>query len=474
MKKFKKIFQPFRERSQQVGKKNLPITTISILTIGLLFLAGCSRTIEGPQTTKNADSTPEASSVNNNSSNYSYATYMTRSNNTCSDGRIFLGTDNDNRGDNIYVAAPSAVKDIKNPLQQYRIWYSGFEGQAWRIYHANSEDAKKWTKKNNEIPPEGPAGPDLPGMPSVGNGEYGTDGRIPLSPDYARDNVHVSSPSILQERNVTCIGEVPTPFYHAWYGGYDEESAAWRIFYALSMNDGLMWNKHINQVVVDLRPGTLENVNVHNPSVVLDINKYCCSCPPAAPCCCEGNRTYHMWYGGFDGEAWRIFYATSPSGKPPWERHGIALDIGDPDDCDGIHVTEPTVILEKKYASACCGSTCIEESRTYHMWYAGHGGNPDNPACKEEAWRIFYATSTDGIHWQKEKKPVLNLGNNGKGDNIYVAGPTVISDTFLGLCGESGPPFLMWYTGYDGAGWVVYKAKSSDGSTWEKVNNSTP
>jgi len=477
MEKFKKIFQSFRERSQRVSKKNVPITTLSILAIGLFFLAGCSGTLKGIESNNNADTT----SSNSSNSNYDYTTYMTRSNNTCSGGRIFLGTDTENIGDNIYVAGPSVIKEIHNPDDRYRMWYAGYNGSAWRVYHANSTDSNTWKKKNNKVPPEG-MGVDyaVPGMSSTGGGggEYGTDGRIPLSPKGNRDNVYVANPSVLQERMVECIGEVPGSMYgkedyHAWYGGYDDENSTWRIFNVTSM-DGLSWHKYLDQAVIDTSPNSKEDIYVHNPSVVLDINKYCCSCPPEPPCCCEGNRIYHMWYSGYDGSAWRIFYATSLSSEIPWQKHGVVLDLGNKGDCDNIHVSEPTVVLEKKYAPACCGLTCIEESRTYHMWYAGYGGDPDNTSCKTIGWRIFHATSTDGIHWQKEKKPVLNLGNSDKGDNIYVAGPTVISDTFLGLCGESGPPFLMWYAGYDGAGWVVYKAKSDNGSTWGKVNNSTP
>jgi len=472
MKKFKKIFQSFRTQGQKIIKGDIAVATFSILAIGLLFLAGCSGTLKG---TKLNDNTSTTSS--NSNSNYSYATYMTRSNNTCSGGRIFLGTDTEGIGDNIYVAGPSVIKEIHNPDNRYRMWYAGYNGSAWRVYHANSTDSNTWKKKNNKVPQEmRGGGPDL-GI-DIETGEYGTDGRIPLSPKETRDNIYVANPSVLQERMVECIGEVPgsmygKPEYHAWYGGYDEESIAWRIFNAFS-SDGLAWNKYLDQVVIDVQPNSKENIYVHNPSVVLDINKYCCSCPPEPPCSCEGNRIYHMWYSGYDGSAWRIFYATSLTGKVPWQKHGVVLDLGNEGDCDNLYVSEPTVVLEKKYTPACCGSTSIEESRTYHMWYAGYGGDPDNASCKTIGWRIFHATSTDGIHWQKEKRPVLNLGNDGKGDNIYVAGPTVISDTLLGLCGESGPPFLMWYAGYNGASWVVYKAKSDDGSTWEKVNNSTP
>ncbi len=212
---------------------------------------------------------------------------MTRSNHSCSDGRIFLGTDTETIGDNIYVAGPSVIKEIHNPDNPYRMWYAGYTGSAWRVYHANSMDSNTWRKKNNKIPQEG-MGVDfaVQGMETTegGGGEYGTDGRIPLSPKENRDHHYVANPDVLQERMVECIGEVPGSLYgkedyHAWYGGYDKDSSAWRIFNATSM-DGLSWHKYLNQAVIDIKPNSKENIYVHNPAVVLDINKILLFLPP--------------------------------------------------------------------------------------------------------------------------------------------------------------------------------------------------
>ncbi len=54
-----------------------------------------------------------------------------------------------------------------------------------------------------------------------------------------------------------------------------------------------------------------------------------------------------MWYSGYNGTVWRIFYATSLSGEVPWQKHGMVLDIGNEGDCDNLYVSEPTVVLEK-------------------------------------------------------------------------------------------------------------------------------
>jgi hypothetical protein len=464
-------------------KKNrkIPLIYLGILVGSIFFVLGCS---ERPlKSLKFNEQKSTESSRSDDTSETQEISDITRSDDICTDGRIFLGTDDNNRGDNIYVAGPSAIKEIHDPEKRYRIWYSGYEGSAWRIYHANSADGNTWKKKNNEVPKEGTLDTDETDPFSALVGEYGTDGRIPLTPDFARDKLYVANPSVLRERRVEAIGEVPgapneltggpsgKPEYHAWYGGYDEQVRAWRIFYANS-NNGFFWMKYLDHIIIDIKPNSLEKIYVHNPTVVLDINKFCCSCKHSR--CCEANRMYHMWYSGYDGSAWRIFYATSATGETPWQRHGMVLDLGRGEDCDDLYVSEPTVVLEKKYIPSCCGLTCMEGSRIYHMWYAGYGGDPDNKECENIGWRIFYASSTDGVHWKKRKEPVLNLGEAGKGDKIYVAGPTVISDTALGSCGGSGPPFIMWYAGYDGSRWLVYKAKSNDGIHWDKVNNSLP
>ncbi len=93
---------------------------------------------------------------------------------------------------------------------------------------------------------------------------------------------------------------------------------------------------------------------------------------------------FKMWY------SWRptntIVYATST---------------------DGIHLTLPQVVLtwdpdsdwERNDVSR---PSLIKKDGIYHMWYTGHVWGERK--CISS---IGYATSTDGIHWKKNKNPVL-------------------------------------------------------------------
>jgi hypothetical protein len=416
-----------------------------------------------------------------------------RSNDECTNGRIFVGTLCKCIGDKVYVSSPGVIMPQSvgsnligdAPLPQsdsnkWRMWYGGMDGASWRIYHANSEDALTWHKKNNTIPED--------------SAFTGTDGRIPRSPIPYMDSTHVHDPWVLKERMVTCSGEIETTKFKMWYSGYINDSAelaAWRIFRADS-DDGFTWTKQrLNLDISDLNgeydwwdptnpkrgdnrkkiSGCVDVVHVREPSVVLDINKICIKRPP---CCVEANRTYHMWYAGEDGhpsckEASRIYYASSPSGNwLSWVKAGVVLDIGKKGDGDDIYVADPSVILEKTYNSTVCGDYCEEKDRTYHMWYAGYGGMG---SPEKVAWRIFYATSKDGISWTK-KGMVLDIGAMGDGDFIDVTGPMVVSEKYPPK--EKTPPYRMWYAGNNGSTWIIYEAKSQDGTSWEKVDNSFP
>ena len=85
------------------------------------------------------------------------------------------------------------------------------------------------------------------------------------------------------------------------------------------------------------------------------------------------------------------------------------------------------------------------------MWYTGNDGS---------VYRIGYATSTDGIEWEKRpNSPVLDLGASGTWDDNHVGFCTVLSD---------GTNYQMWYTGHDGSNYRIGYATSSNGIEWEK------
>ena len=115
------------------------------------------------------------------------------------------------------------------------------------------------------------------------------------------------------------------------------------------------------------------------------------------------------------------------------------------------------------------GGAVIEQDGVYKMWYSATDGSN---------YRIYYATSTNGIRWTKYDNTApsasdttstngrVPLGTGGKGDDVHVRNPWVIDDNGT---------LKMWYSGYDGANWRIFMATSNDGGlTWSKRNNTNP
>ncbi len=152
----------------------------------------------------------------------------------------------------------------------------------------------------------------------------------------------------------------------------------------------------------------------------------------------EGGQ-YKMWYSGSDGPHYRILYANSTDGIS-WTKHGMVLDIGAPGGSDDTHVAYHWV---------------LKEGSTYKMWYSGldeytpHGG----------IYRIFYATSSDGISWTKHGV-VLDADPPGGPGYPLTHTPCIRNE---------GGTYRMWYSGRDQAGtWRILYATSPDGVSWTK------
>ena len=203
--------------------------------------------------------------------------------------------------------------------------------------------------------------------------------------------------------------------YKMWYTGSDVSTH--RIGYATSF-DGIVWEKHPANPVLDVGAnGTWDDASVDDTTVLYDGSKY------------------QMWYQGHDGSNRRIGYATSFDGIV-WEKYPAnpVLDLGAPGTWEDSHVGDPNVLFD---------------GTQYHMWYGGNG-------------RIGYATSFDGIVWEKyPDNPVLDLGAPGTWDDASVGTPTVLFD---------GTKYQMWYTGSDVSKPYPHRigyATSFDGIVWE-------
>jgi hypothetical protein len=271
----------------------------------------------------------------------------------------------------------------------YHMWYSGSDGNNFRVGYATSEDGIKWTKYiGNPVLELGPAG----------------------SWD---DNYILSGPVLVEGDSLKM-----------WYTGTN--GSIWKTGLAIS-SDGINWTKY-DDPATSTAPysesdpvfqlgaaGSWDDTNAFITSVIFD------------------GGSYKGWYHGTDGsEVWngRIGYATSQDGihwikyddpgttDPPYAESDRVLDFGLTGSWDDSDLAYAQVILE---------------GETYHMWYAGgHGVN----------WRTGYATSMDGIHWTKYTgNPVLDIGVPGTWDDIEAGVTSVIFQD---------PIYKMWYMGWGG------------------------
>ena len=133
----------------------------------------------------------------------------------------------------------------------------------------------------------------------------------------------------------------------------------------------------------------------------------------------------------------------APAAVSPWVKYANnpVLNPGTMGSWDASSVTFPSV----RYVSP-----------IYQMWYSG-GNGPGS------SYRIGYATSLDGITWNKNpSNPVLSVGPSVNWDSGLVTAPNVLYD---------GGVYKMWYRGTATplvlSGAIGY-AVSNDGIVWTK------
>lgn len=217
----------------------------------------------------------------------------------------------------------------------------------------------------------------------------------------------ILTPFILMILGIAVFAYANTaPLYHVWYSANDG-GPNWRIL------------SESRQLAIDIgRPGSLDSGHAYSATVLKE------------------SRGYTMWYGGYDGENWRILRATSPDAKE-WIKEGACLNLGQAGAFDSAHVVYPYV---------------IKAGDTYKMWYTANDGT--------KHWRIGYAASVDGIIF-KERVLALNVGPAGSLDSEDVQSPVVL---------KQGSVYIMWYAGFGGypPAWRILRATSLDGISWQK------
>ena len=172
--------------------------------------------------------------------------------------------------------------------------------------------------------------------------------------------------------------------------------------------------------------------------------------------------TYKMWYVGHDGVNYRIYHATSPDALT-WTKMTNVAEAAN--NLTGTYGRIPLGGSGRGDANLVLRPCVIKDGGTYKMWYSGQDGT---------SYRIFHATSPDGLTWTKMTNVIeaannltgtygrIPLGGSGRGDATHVFQPRVIKD---------GNTYKMWYTGANGGTFTIFHATSSDGLTWTKMTN---
>lgn len=159
-----------------------------------------------------------------------------------------------------------------------------------------------------------------------------------------------------------------------------------------------------------------------------------------------------------------------------WRKHyAIAMT----ESADGLNWSEPVLVLEPRpetgWEDDINRPAVILRDGVYHLWYSGQTAGT---TFESDNWTevyveassntlgtsdIGYATSTDGIHWERRDKPVLSAGPAWEQQSLMC--PTVLWDEQAGL-------YRLWYSG---GGWfepdALGYAVSSDGISWERQSD---
>jgi len=161
------------------------------------------------------------------------------------------------------------------------------------------------------------------------------------------------------------------------------------------------------------------------------------------PAVVKKDGIYHLWYTGqANGKNSWIGYATSTDGKN-FVRQSSRPVISPTESWEKVAVMCPDVIWD-------------EEEQMYKMWYSG--GEQYEPDA------IGYATSKDGLQWDKRPLPVFVADPSKEWEKYKVTACQVI---------KRKNDYLMFYIGFRDIDFAqIGMARSKDGiSNWERYKN---
>ncbi|MBI3600074.1 MAG: hypothetical protein HY097_05470 [Nitrospinae bacterium] len=346
--------------------------------------------------------------------------------------------------DSMQIAYPSVIRDSEG----YRLYYAGFDGKKMRVGFAFSRDGVHWKKSDKNPVMESEIGISYPWVIKVhsersesngysfkmwysklGGGSTGSPSGYNIFMAESSDGIRWKGsdnpllPPFNKGGKGGFEGESKGPFVlkeggSYWMGFESFDGSANRIYLAAPMNS-VNWTV-FDKALLDVSAGDdWESYGVSSGTVIKD------------------GGVYKLWYSGHDKYKYRIGYAVSEDGID-WKRssENPVMDTGTAGSWDSDCAAYPFI---------------IKDGDIYKMWYNGFGR--DMPPS------IGYATSKDGVHWERYPEPALTPGSAGIWDSYFVGYPTVIKE---------GDKYLMWYAAIDNPyrPWRIGYAESKDGISW--------
>jgi predicted GH43/DUF377 family glycosyl hydrolase len=162
----------------------------------------------------------------------------------------------------------------------------------------------------------------------------------------------------------------------------------------------------------------------------------------------------------FDGDKYHLWYAARQRLETPAGRQKSPMFVGYAVSPDGLrwtrHPDNPIMVpgpVGSPEANFVYPPYVLFDGEQFRMWYSAHDF---------EEWSINYASSADGVIWERHPgNPLMRAAHDGRWDENFISEPSVL---------WNGQRFEMWYNGgSERTGTLRVGYASSDGGlAWHK------